>query len=565
MTRRRRRTLISVAAAAVAATVTAALLTTAPTASADVGGPTYGPTRNGADPHITRCIDPATPDIEGYCMVTSSDMGQSFAYPDGCEVTGGCLNYYPMKQTYLYYSPDGLPSTWVDKGVIARETDIVDPDWVPANAYHQWAPSLVKWGTRYYLYVPNACDITDVPAPSIHDCSRIGVWRSPQYNPFGPYEYRTYMADDLGYMSDPDVLVLPGGHPEANMLMIWATGVPRNCGEFKTAWMDDHRTLLTDTVKTVTISGLSVLGKCDPDGPGGPIAPVDRPYVEGASLYKFDDPQMPGPYTLVFPVKPDDTNNDGGDDIPKECKSSAGGPNNANSVIAYATATNPQGPYTYKGIIMCGSTTEWTNQATITKVDAWESNAPYVIAYHDSPASIKERKIHAECLFAGGGKIAGVYRQPQNAQYGFNTCVGTNTGFAFSGLHIVDPEQASKPTILTAPNAGADPVALSRYAVGPWERFKLIWRTDGTYVIQSLANNKYLCSISAIFPVTANCTSQTATGARFSRTNFSDGSFQLFSVDHGKSLNVNSNGLLYADSTGERGDTPALFTEMHLR
>src|SRR5688572_22551808 len=105
MTRRRRRTLIGVAAAAVAATVTAALLTTAPTASADVGGPVYGPSRSAADPHIFRCTDPATPSVLGYCMVTSSDMGQQFTYPQDCVETGTfCWNYYPMTRTFMYYS-----------------------------------------------------------------------------------------------------------------------------------------------------------------------------------------------------------------------------------------------------------------------------------------------------------------------------------------------------------------------------------------------------------------------------------------------------------------------------
>ena len=562
MKKRRRFRATALSAAATAVVVVVAYLTV-PTASANVGGPVYGPSRPGADPHIFRCTDPATPSVLGYCMVTSSDMGQQFTYPENCVETGTfCWNYYPMSRTFMYYSPTGLPNTWVDKGSVVDETDI---PWVPdgdsavgevGDALHQWAPSAHKWGNYYYLYVPNVPDISSEVA--LYTKGDIAVWRSE--SPFGPYEYRGHMSEngDFGYMSDPDVLV-----DGANRYLVWATGAPKNCGEFKTAVMTGHKTIDPATIETLDINGLDVLGSCDPDGP---IGPVGRPYVEGASLYKFDDPQMPGPYTLVFPVKPDDTDGDGDDDAPKECSG------NTNSVIAYATSDTPDGSagpdriegYTYRGIIMCGSTTEWTNQATITKVDAFGNNAPYVIAYHDSPASVKMRHIHAECLFAGGGMIAGVYRQPQDAQYGFNDCVGDGA-FAFSGMHVVDPEQSSKPTILTAPNAGADAVVLSKYAVGPWERFKLFERSDGTWVIQSLANKKYLCSNATFTALKASCTSSSAFGARFNRFDFPDGGFQLQSSDFDKYVSVHSDGQLFMDSIAERGDTPAMFTEMKLR
>jgi hypothetical protein len=284
---------------------------------------------------------------------------------------------------------------------------------------------------------------------------------------------------------------------------------------------------------------------------------------------------MPGPFTLLFPAKPDDlTPNDTeyGDDIPRECLTSNGGPGNTNSVIAYATSSNIQGPYNYKGIVMCGSTTEWTNQATITQVDAAGSHAPYVIAYHDSPQTIKERKIHAECLFAGGGMIAGVRRQAQNDPYGFDDCVGTGAGWDYSGLHVSDanyhPGDPGAPRMLQAQNGGADPVKVNRYAVGTWERFKLIEVDDANnyYAIQALANNKYLCASLSTSALKASCTSTTSFGARFRMEPLSNEKFRLFSVDLNEYLSMNStNFQIYADASNTGNEHAAVFVEMKLR
>src|SRR5690606_36225601 len=150
-------------------------------------------------------------------------------------------------------------------------------------------------------------------------------------------------------MSDPEVSI-----EGSNRYLLWVDGDNGKCGGFRSAKLNsDMRTLVSGTTKELVSNGLGVLGNCGGKG---------RPYVEGASLYKFSESSMPGPYTLIFPAKPSST--------PAECTSSvtpSGSADTANSVIAYATATNPQGPFTYKGIIICGSTTEWTNQATIMK------------------------------------------------------------------------------------------------------------------------------------------------------------------------------------------------------
>jgi hypothetical protein len=389
------------------------------------------------------------------------------------------------------------------------------------------------------------------------------VWRSPEYDPDGPYEYTGYVADQNGnvpgYMSDPDVLIVDNVR-----YTVWATGVPSNCGTFKTAQMTTNSVIDSSTIKELVIQGVNVLGSCDPDGTG-PLPPVARPYVEGASLFKFDDPTMPGPYTLVFPAKPNST--------PRECQTSNGGPGNANSVIAYATSSNVQGPYNYQGIIMCGATDEWTNQATITKVNGPGTHDPYVIAYHDSPGD-KVRKIHADCLFANNGRIAGVYRQPQDAQYGFNDCVSSSSvGWEYSGISVADgnitPGDPTEPNMLHAANAGNDPVKVARYAVGAWERFNLI-RVDAAqniYVIKALVNGKYLCTTSTTTALKASCTSETSAGARFKLEGDINKAFALKSVDLNKYLNVRfGDRQLYADSAKNPGANyhEAVFVEYSL-
>jgi hypothetical protein len=111
---------------------------------------------------------------------------------------------------------------------------------------------------------------------------------------------------------------------------------------------------LTSTPQEIQINGIGVLGNCGGKG---------RPYLEGPSLYGLPFTTglagVPGPYTLVFAAKPTS--------VPVECRQ-FGQPNTANEVLAYATSTSgPTGPYTYKGLLMCGSSSDWTNQATIVR------------------------------------------------------------------------------------------------------------------------------------------------------------------------------------------------------
>jgi hypothetical protein len=375
--------------------------------------------------------------------------------------------------------------------------------------------------------VPDVSNINDTGTPNIHTSSRIAVARSTT-GAFGPFAYLGTLPFTSGYMSDPDVVI-----DGANRYLVWADGDGETCGGFKSAKLNtDMRTFQSGTTQTLVINGLSALGNCVPKGSS---QGVGRPYVEGASLYKRNF--GPRGWTLIFAVKPTS--------VPAQCQSGVGGPNTSNEAIAWASADSAQGPYSYEGIIMCGSTTEWTNQATITVT----SNGKMIIIYHDSPANIKERKLHADCLFHGYGVIAGVYRQPLDADYGFNHCTRFTVGDSYKGLYVRDPQQLSKPTLMSYNNGD---LKAARYAVGPWERFSFeLVSSPRTYAIRSLGNNRYLCSSSTTAPLQATCTS--ASGAALFEWVPDGPQNWLKSVSLNRYVNMNSDGRLVADLTTTSG------------
>ena len=519
-------------------------LLTAPTSHADVPSPYFATSGEGSDPHMIRCTDPST-GTNGYCLYTSVDMGQSYNYPDGCEEPGGadCANWYPMEQTKLYYSTNGY-SSWTDKGAVFHENTLETAGWVPSNAYHLWAPAALFDGSYYQLFIPDVEDVSTDAAPNIHTSSRIAVARAT--SPFGPYTYQGLVDDAGEYMSDPHAFF-----DGTNRVILWANGDFSTCGGFSAAQVEsDWRTTVDESIVEVNISGVEALGSCDPDGSAGPIG---RPYMEGASVYKVGST-----FHMYFAVKPDDGPDSGtADDIPKQCTSAVGGPNSTNSVIAWATSSSYSGTYTYKGVIMCGSTTEWTNQATISTA----TNGRQIIVFHDagSGSDSKKRNLHAECLFTNGTITAVVYPQAQNVANGFDACMaGTNADYW--GLHAKDPDYPSHPTIIRAPSGGTAAKA-DRYAVGPHERFKIESLGGGIYAIKALSNSKYLCTPDSSTAVTASCTSTSDTGSTWGRTSVTGGGYRFQSRANSKYLSVAGNQQLYASATGT--STAAVFNFLY--
>ena len=421
MRRARRWAVVGVSTLAAVAASAVATLPVGTAALADIGSPYFAANTNLSDPHIIACPDPSGNGHVGYCLYTSKDLGTG-------ETTA---NAYPMNATQLYYSLNGF-SNWSFQGVVASETeiDVAHGGWVPNGANHLWAPAAVHAGDDYYLYVPDVSDIDDTGTPNIHTSSRINVWKFAG-GPFGTKTNLGFVSSTAGYMSDPEVLI-----DGANRYIYWADGDNGTCGGFKSAKLNaDMKTLTANTTTTITIAGLPTtapysLGTCTQRSDLGGQN-VGRPYYEGASVYKSSiNPGLPGGYVMVFALKPTV--------IPFECNTAntGGGANTANEVIAYATSATPQGTFTYQGILMCGSTTEWTNQATLTRVSPspGQVSGNWVMVYHDgpsAPAGVEpNRKLHAACLWVGEGKIAGVRRAPANEANSFNDCMaGANSDY----------------------------------------------------------------------------------------------------------------------------------------
>ena len=452
MIKRWRARRVALAAIAAVGALVAGLLPVTP-ASADVTTQYIANDDNSSDPSIFRCTHPTHG--SGWCMVTSEDLEQP--------PSGG--NFYPMNRTLGYWSADGLRWDWLYTAI--NENQIPG---VPAGSNHLWAPAVESDPDtgNYYLYVP------DLTVAGNQLSSRIFVARST--DPINNYENQV-LGQITGvpnvpnlYMSDPDVFRNNG---TGERYLIWADGDNGTCGGISMRRMTSFTSVQAFNNPSdafVTINGIGVLGSCDPAGPAGPIG---RPYLEGATVYQFlreGYHQTPGGYpgglngyTMIFAAKPTST--------PPEC-AAAGQPNSAHEVIAYATATTVTGPYTYQGILMCGSSTEWTNQATITEVQAANGDWRPMIVYHDgwSPAThgnMPSRRLHSECLYTMGAKFLNVRRTPDGAvnfPYGEREwCLQASTVFGLFSNGLQKYVRSDSAGVMKA----------SATSVGTWEEFSL--------------------------------------------------------------------------------------------
>lgn len=459
---------------------------------------------NASDPFMMPCAFNGG----GWCLYTSQDTGLS----------GGPLGSgFDMLRTRMFFSKDGV--TWSDMGIAAEETWY---DWVPANAHHFWAPAVASWveptfgWTVYNLYVP------DVPSSSIHRESRIGV--SLGWEPFGPFYYlSTWVTPVTGYMSDPEVFPAVSG-PNESRWLLWADGDFDSCGGISIAPLVNPWTIDAGKAHQLVVNNLqAALGSCTPTAAGGGGPKVNHPYMEGPSL--FDTTRLtslnlglPGRYMLVFPAKPE------GNLVPAECKLK-GQPNTSNSVIAYATSNSIDGPYDYQGILMCGSSTEWTDQATLGELKTPAGSPRLAMIYHDGPGSPPNRKLHAECLTIQDNKLQTAFRSSD----GLAWCMKNGPILALksraNGKYVsADPQSGSGlfgnrdrigpwEQFTWAPLAGGggksiqarstqryvsadqnqgNRLVADRSAVGSWEEFLVVNNGDGSISLQSKATGKYV-------------------------------------------------------------------------
>jgi hypothetical protein len=318
-----------------------------------------------------------------------------------------------MNKTLGYTSTNGL--SWTAASTVLNESQLP----VPAGVNHLWAPTVRYYENSghpaYHLYTP------DITTASNKYSSRIFLSQTTT-SPTSLFSYTGLEVQGPGntnaggaYMSDPEVFsdsATPVTDTSKDYLL-WANGDNGSCGELSINHMTNAGTL--DAVGTaanptanIVINGwpANAWAQCTyqqgPPPPSGAVpvgTTINQPYIEGGSLFKFSNfnyvsqagNYAPGPYTLVFALKPSS--------VPAQCAGS-GQPNTANEVIAYATSASVKGPYDFQGIIMCGSSTEWTNQATIEEVQNAQGQWRLVLVYHDGPAGTNNRKLHSECLLS---------------------------------------------------------------------------------------------------------------------------------------------------------------------
>jgi hypothetical protein len=434
----------AVMAAGVAAAVVVSL--SPPVAFAETTQPTIIGPRPASDPHVEGCfeIDADGHQHDYWCMFASNDLNQA---PDP---------YFAMGSTYVYtFDPSsgknpGDPASWVDRGRQGSTNLIVpafDQSQLPMackaghatcngnELNHLWAPTAtyVPAEKRTLLYVPDIYgDSLTIPGISgDNQVSYIAVAESTT-KPWGPFTYKknvTWGGAQItdSYMSDPALSTIGWSHPiidenwrdsktnrypckenwvnchfsrDAATWLLWANGDNMNgsskgCGGISIGWLRDGD--LTDLVDNpnrqfseVTINGIgAALGTC---------TDMDHPYEEGPELYDLTQVNVPLPHNPVT-----------GESEPlalfMAVKPNGGTHGASNQVLAWASASNPRGPYTYRGILMEASNSSWTNHgniiaSTITVND--QSEPRFIMFYHDEPdrgsQDAYHRKARAVCL-----------------------------------------------------------------------------------------------------------------------------------------------------------------------
>lgn len=564
MTHKQRRLALGATIATVVGLVAAAL-----PASAD-NSYDFASSSNASDPAYYKCYSQAL-SKPGWCLTTSQDRNEA-----PINVGGPAENYYPMSKTLTFFSLDGLkwdaPKVGLDEKLL--KTLNSNGSWVSLEGTkHQWAPAVRYLRTpggraerpvdNYFMYTPNLINKNDKYSArtwvtySTNPSTGFGnqaIWGHPQ----GTFETQIvgiptaaeeakFKAKYPLYISDPDVFTDSGDNSydywdhEFDDYLIWADGDAASCGGISMRKMTNQWTVqkFSDPNQAwLNITGLNsgpnALGQCVKKYPVSQT--IDRPYLEGASLFHSGrwsasrtSEGLPGPYVLVFAAKPQKT--------PAACSTSYGEPGTANEVIAYATSNSVTGPYAYQGIIMCGSSTEWTNQATIEEVKATDGTSRLVLIYHDGPRDgNRNRQLHAECLYASNGKFLKTMRSSDG--------VSTLNGVRNWCLNKPDVFALNSKLNGKVVSATSNGLAATATYIGTYEQFS-----------KTAAGNSVTFGVRRTGQYVATSTTQLKTNAA------NGGNSNLFTLEHvsgtsyrikdvnGRYIQTKSDGKLAANST----------------
>jgi hypothetical protein len=527
-------------------------------------------TGNSSDPAAFSCVNPASPYNQGYCLVTSRDLSET-------PLRKGQLgeNYYPMSQTIVYFSSDGLK--WGSANVALNESSLLrDNNSALTGTKHLWAPTVRTLYTpggraerpaqNYFMYVPDLLDPEDRYTQRIWVTYSTSPLTGFGTTPIWDHPWDRTSQQILGiptsseiakfsskyplYMSDPDVFTNTGGADdhywdhEFDDYLLWADGDAASCGGMSLRKMTNQYTVekFKDPKEAwLDIRGLNsgtdALGTCTKKFPVTETQTLDRPYLEGGELFHKGEfaaattpnEGMPGPYILVFAAKPSK--------VPERCKS-GGEPNTSNEVIAYATASTVTGPYTYQGIIMCGSSSEWTNQATIQQVKAPDGTYRLVLVHHDGVVSNdkRNRKLHSECLYSVDNKFVKTMRSNDGA-----ASVSGSPSWCIANSKITALSSVSAGKFLSVDNSGN--LKATGANLGVWEQLSRV--TSGSYTFFKARNgNKFITTSTT--QLNANSTT-TSASSRFIMEQVSGTKYRI-KDSNGRYLQTQSNGVVRANS-----------------
>jgi hypothetical protein len=248
---------------------------------------------------------------------------------------------------YHVYSMDSPTATVVDEGKVLAVEDI------PWAKRQLWAPDAAEKDGKYYLYFP---------AKDENDIFKIGV--AVGNTPTGPFTAQPE-AIKGSYSIDPAVFEDSDGSYYMYFGGIWGGQLQK----YRNNKFDDKGSAPTDGLPADDEPALGpIIAKMSDDmlefaetpkeiqildENGSPLLNGDnsRRFFEAAWVHKYD-----GKYYLSYSTG--DTH-----------------------FIAYATADNPYGPFTYQGVVL-NPVEGWTNHHSIVEV-----NGDWYLFYHDTQLS----------------------------------------------------------------------------------------------------------------------------------------------------------------------------------